>query len=492
MDALSIIDSGPQTVAPIKANSNSEQSFNRVLEQKQQIQQDKPIASSDNKPEASPDVINPESKSNEVATKTDPQPEEAATSTQETGIQSTITDLIAVLSEEETANAEDTDAVETLLTNLLQQLESTEDLEQQVVAGIDLSHVTEQLETLNSDVDRDEFLTQFVVQVQEQLSNQRQGENTVGLLTEMVAATPQNQTPVIVENHAQVRQALQKAFDSVISPQPVVSENSTEEAIATLPGATADTVDPRFAGLVKPRADQTVQLLRSAQEHLSSKQENQPFKLQSAEAVTTETKTALDVGTAQLASGNNLSLENLVQQSQQNFNAQGQSQVQGLETNKLMPQTPVVQLASGQQVPESQVIDQVVTHLSGSVNGDTGRMVLRLQPAELGSLKLELIVEGDRIKANLHAQTHQVQEVLERNLPQLRNALAEQGLKIDQFQVNVDQQQQDGQFENLSQQQQNNGSEGQKGWQQPLDSEELNIPLAQLMQNAGGGINLHV
>jgi flagellar hook-length control protein FliK len=117
-----------------------------------------------------------------------------------------------------------------------------------------------------------------------------------------------------------------------------------------------------------------------------------------------------------------------------------------------------------------------------------------MQPAELGSLKIELMVEGDRIRASLQAQTLQVQEVLEKNLPQLRNALAEQGLKIDQFQVDVnpDQGQQE-QFEQLAQQQQQRqGSNARPHVQQVLEAEEQIIPLAHLMQNGGGGISLHV
>ncbi len=103
------------------------------------------------------------------------------------------------------------------------------------------------------------------------------------------------------------------------------------------------------------------------------------------------------------------------------------------------------------------------------------------------------MIEGDRVRANFHAQSQQVQEVLERNLPQLRNALAEQGLKIDQFQVTTDKNyDQQSQFENLAQQQQH-GSEKQPGWhQQTQEQEEQSIPLAHLMQNGGGGISLHV
>lgn len=102
------------------------------------------------------------------------------------------------------------------------------------------------------------------------------------------------------------------------------------------------------------------------------------------------------------------------------------------------PATVAAPFAASAQVTDSQIFDQVVTHLSGSDKGDMGRMVLRLHPAELGALRIELLVEGDRVRANLHAQTQQVQEVLERNLGQLRSALAEQGLKIDHFQVSSD------------------------------------------------------
>ena len=186
-------------------------------------------------------------------------------------------------------------------------------------------------------------------------------------------------------------------------------------------------------------------------------------------------------------------MENLTHQAHRNLQPQGQPPVQGLEMNRAMPQPPIVQLANGYQVAESQIFDQVVTRISGSFNGESGRMVLRLQPAELGSLKLELIVEGDRIRANLHAQSHQVQEVLERNLPQLRNALAEQGLKIDQFQVNIDKNHdQQNQFENPAQQQQHNDSAKQPSRRRNHEPEEQIVSLAHLMQKGGGGISLHV
>lgn len=148
------------------------------------------------------------------------------------------------------------------------------------------------------------------------------------------------------------------------------------------------------------------------------------------------------------------------------------------------------------QVSDSQIFDQVVTHLSGSASGETGRMVLRLHPAELGALRIELMVEGDQLRANLHAQTQQVQDVLERNLNQLRSALAEQGLKIDQFQVSSDarQNQQFGQAEDSSGDRRfdDGKTAAQNHQQQDLTPEDQNLPLAHLLQNGGSGISLRV
>lgn len=252
-------------------------------------------------------------------------------------------------------------------------------------------------------------------------------------------------------------------------------------------------VDPRFASLLKPRAEklEAKPLKDVASLHGVKSEDRQQSETGTVPTLemTAVKKDAEPVQLAGLAAK-----QVLEQQAQPGHHLQGQSQaqVQGFDTAKVMQQTPVVQLSNGYQMPESQIFDQVVTQISGSVNGESGRMVLRLQPAELGSLKLDLKIEGDRVQAHLHAQTHQVQDVLERNLPQLRSALAEQGLKIDQFLVNVDQHQSNGQFESMTQQH-NGGSDQQQGWQpENSEVEEQMIPLAHLMQNGGGGISLHV
>lgn len=89
-------------------------------------------------------------------------------------------------------------------------------------------------------------------------------------------------------------------------------------------------------------------------------------------------------------------------------------------------------------VPEEQVYQQVASRLT-LVNGERhSRMTMRLYPEELGQVKLELTVEGDRVRVQMHAQNQQVQEVLEKYLPRLRESFEQQGLKLEEAQVTYD------------------------------------------------------
>ncbi|BCR06632.1 hypothetical protein DESUT3_37010 [Desulfuromonas versatilis] len=103
-------------------------------------------------------------------------------------------------------------------------------------------------------------------------------------------------------------------------------------------------------------------------------------------------------------------------------------------------QGPAVKLPSGQLVPESQILGQLASRITLNHTEKQSRMTLNLHPEELGQVKLELVMEKDGLRAHLQAQNPQVQEVLERHLPRLREALAQQGLRLDDLQVSVDSQ----------------------------------------------------
>jgi flagellar hook-length control protein FliK len=72
-----------------------------------------------------------------------------------------------------------------------------------------------------------------------------------------------------------------------------------------------------------------------------------------------------------------------------------------------------------------------------SIGEDGGKMQLRLRPPELGSLRLEIAVRDGVMTAHLETETAAARNVLLDNLPQLRDRLAQQNVKVERFDVNV-------------------------------------------------------
>ncbi|MHB0955771.1 MAG: flagellar hook-length control protein FliK [Pirellulaceae bacterium] len=66
-----------------------------------------------------------------------------------------------------------------------------------------------------------------------------------------------------------------------------------------------------------------------------------------------------------------------------------------------------------------------------------GFLRLRLRPPELGAMQLEVSLERGKLTARIETETQQARHVLLENLPQLRERLAEQGIHVEQFDVDV-------------------------------------------------------
>jgi flagellar hook-length control protein FliK len=66
-----------------------------------------------------------------------------------------------------------------------------------------------------------------------------------------------------------------------------------------------------------------------------------------------------------------------------------------------------------------------------------GVLQLRLSPPELGSIKLELLVERGALTARIEAETSLARKVLLDNLPALRDRLAQQEIRVERFDVDV-------------------------------------------------------
>ena len=87
---------------------------------------------------------------------------------------------------------------------------------------------------------------------------------------------------------------------------------------------------------------------------------------------------------------------------------------------------------------ETQVLEQVRIRFQAGARQGQSEIVVRMRPPELGEVRLNLTSEDGVLRAQLHAQSQQVHDVLERHAPQLRQALADQGLNLDDLLVSSD------------------------------------------------------
>lgn len=81
-----------------------------------------------------------------------------------------------------------------------------------------------------------------------------------------------------------------------------------------------------------------------------------------------------------------------------------------------------------------------VQRVSGAIDAAQrrdGRIQVRLSPPDLGSLRIELVVRQGTLTATLETETLAARQVLLDNLPALRARLAEQDIRVEQFDVDV-------------------------------------------------------
>ncbi len=98
--------------------------------------------------------------------------------------------------------------------------------------------------------------------------------------------------------------------------------------------------------------------------------------------------------------------------------------------------------SSGGPTEGSGSVDQVrfvqrVARAFQAASDRGGEVRLRLSPPELGSMRLEISVKSGVLTAHLETETSAARTVLLDNLPALRDRLAEQNIKIDRFDVDV-------------------------------------------------------
>ena len=72
------------------------------------------------------------------------------------------------------------------------------------------------------------------------------------------------------------------------------------------------------------------------------------------------------------------------------------------------------------------------------VANDVQHARIQLDPPELGSLEIRMQVQNDQASVQVSAQSHQVKDVLDSSAQRLRDALAAEGIELNEFSVSAD------------------------------------------------------
>ncbi|NOQ95879.1 MAG: hypothetical protein GQ555_04595 [Desulfobacterales bacterium] len=83
------------------------------------------------------------------------------------------------------------------------------------------------------------------------------------------------------------------------------------------------------------------------------------------------------------------------------------------------------------------LVDQVGKQVARSVLRGERVIRLQLKPPELGAVKVEMDIKGNILKLWMIAENSSVREVLLTNANELREALAEQGVKLERLDVHI-------------------------------------------------------
>ena len=86
---------------------------------------------------------------------------------------------------------------------------------------------------------------------------------------------------------------------------------------------------------------------------------------------------------------------------------------------------------------EIQLINTIVRQASFMNQKSMSSAVINLDPPSLGKLKLSIVTENSKVTGKILVESVEVKELIQNSLSELRENLAQNGLKIDSFDVDV-------------------------------------------------------
>ena len=86
---------------------------------------------------------------------------------------------------------------------------------------------------------------------------------------------------------------------------------------------------------------------------------------------------------------------------------------------------------------EKPIVNQIIEKFSLRTTGQQNEINIKLDPPDLGTVRINITSVGETLRATLVAENHMVKQAIEGNMNQLRDSMADQGLKVESFTVLV-------------------------------------------------------
>ncbi len=204
-------------------------------------------------------------------------------------------------------------------------------------------------------------------------------------------------------------------------------EQAKVEAMAEKPVVTPEATSPRVE---TPAPTTTLEPQYS--EHVSSPEMDATSKTTAVPASAAAGVTAVHSATPARTNGSSGASSN---------DATAPISAAGPATNARSNGTEKTNAAKGNSADDAVTRAKLVQRVSRAFQhfgAEGGSIRLRLAPAELGSVRVEMQIQGGKVNARVVAETEAASTILRDHLADLRNRLESQGMQVESFEIETD------------------------------------------------------
>ncbi|KJS30365.1 MAG: hypothetical protein VR64_16880 [Desulfatitalea sp. BRH_c12] len=116
------------------------------------------------------------------------------------------------------------------------------------------------------------------------------------------------------------------------------------------------------------------------------------------------------------------------------FRAEAQAR---FEKSTFQPAKGVANTGPITQETQTDVVRQIVQRMTLHTDGRQSHMQIKLKPAFLGNLHMDVSTENQNVMIRMTAENHRVKEIIEQNIQILKNELQQHGLQIQKIDVSI-------------------------------------------------------